>query len=124
MVFEMTVDTIFISFCIDLEENDGEIKPFYMSEGLKKVIMEMKEHSGGTLTFGPKVGPGGLTDGSGIPMIPMQQQQPVYPNIGYGDPNVQQPYPQQPYPPQPYQTQPMMPAQPMIPPQDYPDQKC
>jgi hypothetical protein len=133
----MTVDTIFISFCIDIEENDGETKPFYMSESLKKIIMEMKEHSGGTLTFGPKNDEGietGLTDGSGIPMLPPQQPQPLYPSLGYGDPNAPVQYPQQPlspYPPQPmypqqpnvpYPPQPGMPYshQPMMPQQGYP----
>jgi len=138
----MTVDTIFISFCIDLEENDGQTRPYYMSESLKKIIMEMKEHSGGTLTFGPKNDEGietGLTDGSGIPMLPPQQ--PLYPNLGYGDPNNPVQYPQQPYPQQPmspYPQQPMSPYpqqpnmpyspqpgmpysdQPMMPPQGYP----
>ncbi|XP_070508750.1 choline transporter-like protein 1 isoform X2 [Chironomus tepperi] len=54
MVFEMTVDTIFVSFCIDLEENDGQTKPYYMTESLKEIIMELKEQTGGTLVFGPK----------------------------------------------------------------------
>jgi hypothetical protein len=42
----MTVDTIFICFCIDVEENDGAKYPFYMSEGLYNVIMDMKEFKG------------------------------------------------------------------------------
>jgi uncharacterized membrane protein YeaQ/YmgE (transglycosylase-associated protein family) len=53
-VFEMTVDTIFICFCIDCEENDGITRPYYMSEGLKKVMCEMKEVAGGGFTFGPE----------------------------------------------------------------------
>jgi len=118
----MTVDTIFISFCIDLEENDGDTKPFYMSESLKKIIMEMKEHSGGTLTFGPQSGAGleGGVEGSEMPMIP--QQQSMYPSLGYGDQNSPQQYPHQPYQQQPYPQQPLMPPQgyPSVP---YPDQK-
>lgn len=42
-VFEMAVDTIFICFCVDCEENDGELKPYYMSEGLKEVIQNLKD---------------------------------------------------------------------------------
>lgn len=42
MVFEMTVDSIFISFCVDLEEHDGITSQYYMTDGLKKVLMEMK----------------------------------------------------------------------------------
>jgi len=111
----MTVDTIFISFCIDLEENDGDTKPFYMSESLKKIIMEMKEQSGGTLTFGSKPGPGieGGVEGSEMPMM----SPPMYSKLEYVDPNSpprysQQFYPQQSYPQQqmgPYTQQPMMP---------------
>ncbi|KAL7012097.1 hypothetical protein ACKWTF_014629 [Chironomus riparius] len=106
-VFEMTVDTIFISFCIDLEENDGQTKPYYMSESLKRIIMEMKEHSGGTLVLGPKCDPGlqGVAiDGSGYPML--QQPQPMYPNMGYN----QQFYPQQAHLQQPMMPQPGYPA--------------
>ncbi|CAG9810629.1 unnamed protein product [Chironomus riparius] len=106
-VFEMTIDTIFISFCIDLEENDGQTKPYYMSESLKRIIMEMKEHSGGTLVLGPKCDPGlqgGAIDGSGYPML--QQPQPMYPNMGYN----QQFYPQQAHPQQPMMPQPGYPA--------------
>ena len=116
MVFEMTVDTIFISFCIDLEENDGQTKPYYMSESLKNIIMEMKEQSGGTLVFGPKGGEGierGALDGSGYPML--QQPQPhLYPNMGYDEPpQYNQAYPQQQM--GQYNQQPMMP-QPGYPP--------
>lgn len=41
-VFEMTIDTIFVCFCDDCEENDGITKPYYMSESFKKVMEEMK----------------------------------------------------------------------------------
>lgn len=44
MVFEITVDTIFICFCIDCEEYFADPEGYYMSDGLKKVMMEMKEH--------------------------------------------------------------------------------
>jgi len=76
-----------------------------MSEGLKKVIQEIKEINGGTMLFGPRDGSGLPPDGSGIPMMPMQQKQPMYPNIGGP---IQQPQ-QQPYP-----------QMPMLPPQSYP----
>ncbi|XP_070508755.1 choline transporter-like protein 1 [Chironomus tepperi] len=119
MVFEMTVDTIFISFCIDLEENDGQTKPYYMSESLKRIIMAMKAEKGGVLYFGPKGG-SGMYDGSAIPMLESQQP-PLYPNIGHTGSNSQPP---QGYPPQqmaPYVQQPMLP-QPGYPPvQSYPE---
>lgn len=111
MVFEMTVDTIFVCFCIDLEENDGVTSPYYMSEGLKKIMIEMKGQKGGTLNFGPKgmhgMETGMMNDGSGIPMLPKQQgQQPMYPNINSSNPmNPQMVYPMNPqtnYQPNPY----------------------
>lgn len=52
-VFEMTVDTIFVCFCEDCEENDGGPKPYYMSEGLMKIMCELKETAGGRFSFGP-----------------------------------------------------------------------
>ncbi|KAL7017410.1 hypothetical protein ACKWTF_010365 [Chironomus riparius] len=55
-VFEMTVDTIFICFCEDCEENDGASKPYYMSESLMRVMAEMKESAGGQFNFGPITG--------------------------------------------------------------------
>lgn len=42
-VFEMTVDTIFICYCIDIEENDGNERPYYMSEKLRNVMMALRE---------------------------------------------------------------------------------
>jgi hypothetical protein len=133
MVFEMTIDTIFISFCIDIEENDGETKPFYMSDSLKSIIMDMKEKSGKVLVLGPKGDPGienGLYEAHAVPMIPPQHQQQQ--QMGYSNPPAysqlpytQQPYPQQnmmPYPQQPYPQQDMMPphAYPSAP---YPNQQ-
>ncbi|CAG9810628.1 unnamed protein product [Chironomus riparius] len=106
MVFEMTIDTIFISFCIDLEENDGQTKPYYMSESLKNIITEMKEKSGGTLVLGPKGDPGfenRLYEANAVPMTSpppysqMNNSQPQYP---HSQQPMMQPYvyPSAPYP--------------------------
>lgn len=58
-VFEMTVDTIFICFCEDYEENDGQSKPYYMSEGLMRVMMELKDTAKGEqFNFGPMAATG------------------------------------------------------------------
>lgn len=59
-VFEMTVDTIFICFCEDCEENDGVSKPYYMSESLMKIMTEMKETAGGQFNFGPMAASGNM----------------------------------------------------------------
>lgn len=40
-VYEMAIDTIFVCFCEDMEENDGLSKPYYMS----KDLMEFVENS-------------------------------------------------------------------------------
>jgi Plasma-membrane choline transporter len=40
-VFEMTVDTIFISFCEDYEENNGMDRPYYMSRELMEIMYEI-----------------------------------------------------------------------------------
>jgi hypothetical protein len=53
-VFEMTVDTIFICFCIDCEENDGITRPYFMSAGLRKIMIEMKAAAGNGFVFGPE----------------------------------------------------------------------
>lgn len=82
MVFEMTIDTIFVCFCIDCEENDGVTREFYMSESLKKIMIEMKTEAGGAFEFGPKVDvEGGYPDA--MPMLPKQPEnpQPIYPNL-------------------------------------------
>lgn len=34
----MTIDTIFICFCEDYEENDGLSKPYYMSKELMEFV--------------------------------------------------------------------------------------
>jgi len=39
----MTVDTLFICFCIDCEENDGNGRPYYMNASLMKAIQEIKK---------------------------------------------------------------------------------
>lgn len=137
MVFEMTVDTIFICFCIDLDEHDGVNTEYYMSDGLKKILMEMKAEAGGSFRFGPKVpneGENGISmypsiPGPQDPMLPPQFPSGNYPNQPY--PGAQlypsaQPYPgAQPYPSQPYPSVPSYPGQqnvPQYPPQYYPAQ--
>lgn len=43
-IFEMSVDTIFLCYCEDVESNDGSAsKPYYMSFGLKNVMEQLKE---------------------------------------------------------------------------------
>ena len=38
-VYAMAVDTLFLCFLVDSEENDGTAeKPYYMSEGLMKIL--------------------------------------------------------------------------------------
>lgn len=63
-VFEMSVDTIFICFCVDCEQNDGNTRPYFMSSGLMKVMQEFKQETGGEFNFG-----GGQLNES-IPMMP------------------------------------------------------
>ena len=113
----MTVDTIFICYCIDVEENDGVENPYYMSDSLRKIMMEMKgfagEHMNIEMKGDAEVGPG-MADGSSIPMLPQQPIPPVYPQIGVQEGkylNYYLPYPgQQIYQQQPegYQGQPML----------------
>jgi Plasma-membrane choline transporter len=44
-VFEITVDTIFLCYCEDVQANDGSaLKPYYMSSGLQNVMEELKEY--------------------------------------------------------------------------------
>ncbi|CAH1734111.1 unnamed protein product [Chironomus riparius] len=72
-VFEMTIDTIFICYCIDCEENDGDLNPYHMSDCLKKILMDMKEHSSMFLLTneGGKDAEfrSGIADGSSLPML-------------------------------------------------------
>ena len=37
-VYAMAVDTTFICFCEDLERNNGQDKPYFMSKSLLKVL--------------------------------------------------------------------------------------
>jgi choline transporter-like protein 2/4/5 len=52
-VFEMTLDTIFMCYCIDIEENDGGLmKPYYMSTELEMVMDILNDRTqleGGTI---------------------------------------------------------------------------
>lgn len=66
--YEMTIDAILVCFSIDCEENDGAANPYFMADSLKKIMVEIKDEIGGSLTFGEKVD-GGFADGSNIPML-------------------------------------------------------
>ncbi|XP_019878880.1 choline transporter-like protein 1 [Aethina tumida] len=37
-VYEMSIDTIFLCFCEDCEQNDGVTRPYYMSRGLMEFV--------------------------------------------------------------------------------------
>ena len=39
----MAVDTLFLCFLEDLERNDGQDKPYYMSKSLKKILGKMEK---------------------------------------------------------------------------------
>lgn len=41
-VFDMTLNTIFICFCDDCDQNDGVARPYAMSDRLKAVMRELK----------------------------------------------------------------------------------
>lgn len=45
-IFETSVDAIFICFCIDIEENNGHVKPYYMSHDLMTLVQDYKESKG------------------------------------------------------------------------------
>jgi hypothetical protein len=47
----MTVDTIFISFCDDLDKNNGMDRPYYMSRELMEAMQEAKQIAGGSFNF-------------------------------------------------------------------------
>lgn len=47
----MTIDTIFLCFCEDCEENNGVDKPYFMSRKLMEVFMELKHAAGGNFDF-------------------------------------------------------------------------
>jgi solute carrier family 44 protein 1 (choline transporter-like protein) len=46
-VFEMTVDTIFICFCDDVEQNDGTSKPYFASVDLRNVMDKLEIEANG-----------------------------------------------------------------------------
>lgn len=61
-IFEMTIDTIFLCYCEDVETNDGSVlKPYFMASGLKMVMDELKG-------YGTKVKPGAKDDETPIIM--------------------------------------------------------
>ena len=64
-VYEMTLDTIFICFCEDCEQNDGTTRPYYMSRDMMDVMMELKQEAGGSFNFG-----GENVEAGSRPMIP------------------------------------------------------
>lgn len=39
----MAIDTIFLCFCEDCEQNDGMAKPYYMSRGLMEFVENSKK---------------------------------------------------------------------------------
>lgn len=39
----MAIDTIFLCFCEDCEENDGIIKPYYMSRSLMQFVVNSEK---------------------------------------------------------------------------------
>lgn len=42
-VYEMTIDTIFLCFCEDCEQNDGVANPYFMSRGLMDFVQNSKK---------------------------------------------------------------------------------
>merc|ERR1711907_711423 len=44
-VYAMTIDTVLLSFCQDIEENDGMEKPFYMSKALMEYIKKTNQEA-------------------------------------------------------------------------------
>lgn len=44
-VFEMTVDTIFICYCDDCDENDGSAQPYFMSPKLMIIMQKLKDEN-------------------------------------------------------------------------------
>ncbi|XP_033738048.1 LOW QUALITY PROTEIN: choline transporter-like protein 1 [Pecten maximus] len=45
LVYEITIDTIFLCFCEDCEMNDGVTKPFYMSKDLMVYLEKSKQEA-------------------------------------------------------------------------------
>ena len=52
----MTIDTIFVCYCEDCEENDGITKPYYMSDELRSALEELMTTSERKFKFGRAVG--------------------------------------------------------------------
>ncbi|KAG5670172.1 hypothetical protein PVAND_000453 [Polypedilum vanderplanki] len=51
-VFEMTIDTIFLCYCEDCDENDGSSsKPYYMSNDLKNIMDILNDRVNNTMKF-------------------------------------------------------------------------
>ncbi|XP_037045587.1 choline transporter-like protein 1 isoform X2 [Bradysia coprophila] len=69
-VYEMTLDTIFICFCVDCEQNDGQSRPYFMSRKMMEVMMELKGEAGGEFT---NFGAFKHVDASAMPMMPYGQ---------------------------------------------------
>jgi hypothetical protein len=70
-VYEMTIDTIFLCFCEDAEENNGADRPYFMSNGLMKVMRDLKGFVPVDSQFSsnqPQYIPG-----EGYPMMPQNQ---------------------------------------------------
>ncbi|XP_070508761.1 choline transporter-like protein 1 isoform X2 [Chironomus tepperi] len=51
MSFGMTIDTILLNFCIDWTENDGDTKPYYMSDELKSIALKIRKNCGYKVTL-------------------------------------------------------------------------
>lgn len=51
-VFEMTVDSIFICFGEDIDQNDGIARPYFMSKELMEFMMTLKGTAGGAYISG------------------------------------------------------------------------
>jgi hypothetical protein len=143
----MTVDTIFICFCEDTEDNNGADRPYFMSNGLKKVMRKLKEQAEGK--FDPDTSEAGGYPPANVdqqPPYPMGETHPMMPpnpphnpdynpqlspqrnapypvnpqSIGFSPPNVQPAggYPN--LPPVPKFNQPPYPTMPHLPHQNQP----
>jgi len=65
----MTVDTIFICFCEDCEENNGMDRPYFMSARLMEAMQNLKRAAGGEFNFGVQ-----NPEAPIYPMLPMKNQ--------------------------------------------------
>lgn len=50
-VFEITLETIFICFCEDIEQNNGIDRDYFMSKKMMEVMQELKQQAGGQFNF-------------------------------------------------------------------------